>query len=243
MSSHPFVHKARTGLAVLGAAALLVGGADLSAQAAKQVKPVLLGHKNKAVKTTKLSSKKGPALSLKAAKGPALAVNSPDLVQNLNADMVDGKDASTLVPTTTRYVVGAPHTAPGSYFFQTTLQPGTYQIGFHGSFQANSGAVSFGATCLVADTQVLTPPLRPELLFVADGITQDSVPTITQDSGSFVFTAPTNVVYGCQLAGDATFGSAWVLTVQPVPNSATGTGTPSTLLRQQASKLVSQLRD
>ncbi len=243
MPSQPVLQRARTGLAVIGAAALLIGGIDVAAEGAKGVKPLLLGGKNKAAKTTKVSSKKGPALSLKAKKGPALAVNSTDLVKNLNADTVDGKDASTLVPTTTRYVVGAPHTVPGSYFFQITLQPGTYQLAFHGSFQETTpGGPGFSAICLVADPAVLTPPVQPELIYLADIAEETSAPTLTQDAGSFTFTQPATLDYGCQLTGDATFGSAWVFTVQPVPNYANGSGAPTVFIRQGgAAKMLRQL--
>ena len=68
---------------------------------------LLLGHSNKAHKSTKLTSKgKGPALSLKSKKGPAAAfrggsgqppftVGSSQEVPSLNADLLDGLDASS----------------------------------------------------------------------------------------------------------------------------------------------------
>jgi hypothetical protein len=240
-SSHRLLHRARTGLAVLGAAALIVAGVDLGAQAAQQAAPLLLGKSNKAGKVTKLTSKKGPALSLKSKKGPALAVNSSDLVAHLNADMVDGKSAGEIVPGTTQYLAGAPHVGPGSYIFQTTLQPGTYQMGMHASFQADSGGTGFDATCVVLDPAVLTPPLKPELVFLADAVDETSAPWLTTDASLVTLTAPTTIDYGCLLDGDATFGRGFVLTVTPVPNLATGTGTPTALSRTEAERLVQQL--
>ena len=68
---------------------------------------LLLGHANKAHKTTKLTSKgNGPALSLKSKKGPAAAfrggsgqppftVAGSDKVPGLNADLLDGLDSSS----------------------------------------------------------------------------------------------------------------------------------------------------
>lgn len=241
MSSHRLLHRARTGLAVIGAAALLVAGVDLGAQAAQQAKPLLLGKSNKAGKVTKLTSKKGPALSLKSKKGPALAVNSSDLVAHLNADLVDGKSANEIVPGTTQYLAGAPHVGPGSYIFQTTLQPGTYQMSMHASFQEDSGGAGFSATCLVLDPAVLTPPLKPELIFLADAIDETSIPTLVQDASLVTFTTATTIDYGCLLSGDATFGRGFVLAVTPVPNLATGTGTPTSLSRTQADRLLRQL--
>ena len=46
----------------------------------------------------------GPALRLKVGRGTPLAVNSSSKVDNLNADRVDGKDSSSLMPAQT-YVV------------------------------------------------------------------------------------------------------------------------------------------
>jgi hypothetical protein len=241
MSSHPLVHRARTGLAVLGAAALLVAGVEVASQAAQEAKPLLLGKHNKADKTTKLSAKKGPALSLKSKNGPALAVNSSDLVAHLNADMVDGKDASALVPGTTQYLAGAPHVGPGSYLFSTVLQPGTYQMGMHATFQADAGGTGFTAQCLVLDPALLTPPLKPELIFLADAVTEESAPTVTEDASLVTFTVPTTIYYGCQLQGDATFGRGFVLSVVPVASLATGAGTPVSLSRPEAQRLLQGL--
>jgi hypothetical protein len=67
---------------------------------------LLLGHHNKATKTTSLTSKgKGPALSVKAKRGPAASfrggsgqppftVGSSTKVPGLDADQLDGLDAS-----------------------------------------------------------------------------------------------------------------------------------------------------
>ena len=80
----------------LGDAAHAVGGPSL-----------LLGHANKAHKTTKLTSKgKGPALSLRSKKGPAASfrsgagqppftVGSSATVPGLDADLLDGLDSSS----------------------------------------------------------------------------------------------------------------------------------------------------
>lgn len=82
---------------VVAAAALLVGTGAFSAEAARSLKPVLLGVSNHAAKATKISTTKGPALVLKTRSGQApLKVTSDKLVRNLNADTVDGKSASDL---------------------------------------------------------------------------------------------------------------------------------------------------
>jgi hypothetical protein len=83
---------------------------------------LLLGHSNKTHKTTKLTSKgKGAALSLKSKKGPAAAfragsgqppftVDSSTKVPGLDADLLDGLDASAFAPAnpSTSAVVSGP---------------------------------------------------------------------------------------------------------------------------------------
>jgi hypothetical protein len=58
---------------------------------------LVLGHKNKASHTTVLTSKHGPALSLKAPHGtPPFAVASTTRVKHLNASLLNGKSATAL---------------------------------------------------------------------------------------------------------------------------------------------------
>src|ERR1043165_7103124 len=81
----------RAVLTTVAAAAVLVGGADLTAYAATG-NAFILGHSNSAGGTTSLKNTgRGPALSLNNIKSaPPLVVNSRKVVKNLNADTVDG---------------------------------------------------------------------------------------------------------------------------------------------------------
>ena len=64
-----------------------------------------LGKKNTASAVSKLiKSGAGPALRLSVGSGPPLSVNSDRRVDNLNADKIDGKDSTQLMPAQT-YVV------------------------------------------------------------------------------------------------------------------------------------------
>ena len=70
--------------------------------------PLLLGHKNKAPRTTLLISKHGPALSLKAPSGqPPFAVSSSKQVTHLNASLLDGKAATALETRARIYTLNA----------------------------------------------------------------------------------------------------------------------------------------
>jgi len=98
----PFRRPSATLLVALLALVVALGDATYAAGGPS----LLLGHKNVAHKTTKLTSKgKGPALTLKSKKGPAVAlrggagqppftVGSNAVVPGLNADLLDGLDAT-----------------------------------------------------------------------------------------------------------------------------------------------------
>ena len=56
-----------------------------------------LGHKNVTSKVSKLIKRgAGPALDLRVGSGPPMKVNSSEKVANLNADKLDGKDATQI---------------------------------------------------------------------------------------------------------------------------------------------------
>jgi hypothetical protein len=75
--------------------ALIFGVASMALGA--NGKPFLLGKKNVATAVSTLVKKgAGPALNLKVASGPPLAVSSSETVTNLNADKVDGKDVAAI---------------------------------------------------------------------------------------------------------------------------------------------------
>lgn len=98
---------------VLLAATVLVGGANLAAYAANG-RPLLLGQTNTETRTATVhNTGNGPALSLRSEAGaPSLAVSSTKKVGRLNADRVDGLNASDLQTVARRYAVptGGPHT-------------------------------------------------------------------------------------------------------------------------------------
>jgi hypothetical protein len=88
--------RIRTGMAAIGAAAVLVAGLG-AVSYANNGDALLLGKGNKATKSTKITNKKsGPVLKLKTKSGPALSVNTSDLIANLNADLLDGKSVEVI---------------------------------------------------------------------------------------------------------------------------------------------------
>ncbi|HWJ11131.1 MAG TPA: hypothetical protein VNS46_17260 [Nocardioides sp.] len=134
--------KITTFLTVLGAVTVLVLAANTAAIAATG-KGFLLGKSNSADRLTSLTrTTPGPVLAVKSKNSTAapLVVNGKGRVTNLNADKVDGKDASVLGTRALvwTYVGNSPqqsgHTytlanvPAGTYFFnyEVWLGPGSY---------------------------------------------------------------------------------------------------------------------
>jgi len=90
-----FLHSRTT--AIILAAGVLVGGANIAVYAANG-KPLLLGRINKETKPAVLKNTgPGPALKIKTrASAPPLSVSSSKKVTNLNADKLDGFDSKSL---------------------------------------------------------------------------------------------------------------------------------------------------
>ncbi len=116
--------------AILVAAGLLVGGANLAAYAANG-RPLLLGKINKETRSaTVKNTGAGPALKLKTRRSaPPLAVNSSKKVTRLNADKLDGLNAKAL-QTHSRIYSLPPQAGVSDFAFDMGLAPGVYQVSF-----------------------------------------------------------------------------------------------------------------
>lgn len=125
-------------LALAGLLVLAVNPAGVSAAA----KNLVLGRSNSESRTTTLTNTgKGPALSLRAKPGKAaLKVSSTAKVARLNADLVDGVDASALGTSATVYTMplGAPTTSIG---YLIPLDPGHYQVSYSAALQGATNGV------------------------------------------------------------------------------------------------------
>lgn len=193
------VQRARSGLAVLGAVALLVGGVNAVTHAADAADALVLGKKNTAEKSTTLKNKgKGPALKLKAKKGPALSVNTEDLVKNLNAEMVGGLTASQLSPVARIYTLPSGPTVDEGYNIQQfRLPPGTYELDLNSlTYTDNS---DYAVSCLVADASYFLVSPAPSKLYAGFTSTDESVDTLVSAARVITLAAPTTLAYGCVL--------------------------------------------
>jgi hypothetical protein len=122
------------------AAAVLVGGANLTAYAVNG-HPLLIGKSNSETSTlTLVNNGKGPALRLKSGKTSApLAVNTSKRVRSLNADQVDGKSAKALETHPVTYTIPGATTMPFS-FQLNGLPAGSYIGSFN--IAATTGSTS-----------------------------------------------------------------------------------------------------
>ncbi|WP_205472290.1 hypothetical protein [Nocardioides sp. SYSU D00038] len=140
----------RTGLAVLGAATVLVAGVDAVAWAATGRGLVVGGTTTVRGTTTIKNTGPGPALRLKSRRSaPSLKVSSNRLVPRLNADRVDGRHAQELEPVTRRIVLAeGGESFVDEKWMRATLPAGTYQLTGTGGMVVES-ANSW--TCVVGD--------------------------------------------------------------------------------------------
>ncbi len=118
-------------MAVLLAAVVLIGGANLAAYAANG-KPLLLGKSNVESKRSIIKNKgSGPALHLQTKAGqPPLAVNRTTKVKKLNADLLDGVDAADLESRAYVYDLPSATAAPSREISFPGLPPGLYLMNY-----------------------------------------------------------------------------------------------------------------
>jgi hypothetical protein len=197
------MQKLKSGLVALTVGIVLLTALDWAASAATG-RSFVLGRWNQADHTTTLkNTAKGPALDLRAKKGPALKVNNSNRIKKLNADKLDGLSgesykanrntiyAWSVASHTGGFTQALPPQAPGSYLVSFSVQlngaagdPGNPNvINCHIVQSGISGAVVFTKSVL-ADTQVTsvgTPPAlngtSPLIVTAGDSLALDCTMT------------------------------------------------------------------
>lgn len=174
-TARPPLQRVRTALAVVGAAALLVAGADAVSYAATG-DSLLLGKANKTTRTTTVQNTgSGPALTLRTRKNaPPLAVSSTKLVKKLNADSLDGLSAEAVAPLVSRGTIMAPgQTFAAAGLRSFTMPAGTYRVTLFGAITTETATDTW--LCLVADYQKLTANDPTAYLAVTTGEGNDAL--------------------------------------------------------------------
>jgi hypothetical protein len=168
-------------IATVSAAALLVVGFDYTTYAVTGGS-LLLGRANHADRLTTLARHGGgAALSLKSSgqKSPSLRVSSSARVPRLNADLLDGMQASALATRAVSYRAGARgDVISGTGLWRVGVKPGVYQVSFKAFLVPD--AVAPGSTidviCGVADLNTIGPRTR---VYTADSATySNQFPTL-----------------------------------------------------------------
>lgn len=148
------MHRFRTLLTVIGAVAVLVLAGNTVAYAATGGK-FFLGKTNKASKQSVLKrTTSGPALKLttKSPNNAPLTTNGRGKVGNLNADLLDGLDSSSLMTGTYSFTKSVSPDAP-SVEFQIPLPEGSYVVGYSGTLVGGgSDAANARAYCFLTRT-------------------------------------------------------------------------------------------
>ncbi len=236
-----------TAVATMSAAALVVVGLDYTTYAVTG-NSLLLGRTNHADSRTAIVRKgSGVALSLTSRRGsPSLRVSSSARVHRLNADLLDGRDASDLATRAVSYRAGKRgDVVPGAGFWSVDVSPGVYQVSFKAFVVPD--AVPQGETvdviCGVADLNTLGPNTR---VYTADSATySNGFPTLMSGAGTvrigehadpgIVCTTSTNGDFTLFKAVTASFTHVDHRTVQtatPVPNPQPRASRPFALLHR-----------
>lgn len=180
----------RTLVATVAAAAVLVGGANLTSYAATG-RPLVLGKANTANRPTSLTNTgAGPALVLGTRpKAPPLRVTSSTVVPRLNADRVDGKHAADLATKAWYGVLdGFNSDAQGALQLRLPQAPaGSYLLSYSVTFQQSEETDRY---CLVFNSV--------SGAFAAYGATRVSG-IYPQVSGTAVVSNPRDWVLFCQV--------------------------------------------
>ncbi|WP_193607595.1 hypothetical protein [Nocardioides lijunqiniae] len=175
-------------LVLLVTAALLVLGFDLATYASNG-DSLLLGRLNKAGKVTTIKrTSGGPVLALKGRPGaPPMTVSSTKKVARLNADLVDGFDASALQTRVTTYTM-APLPAGDFLRWNLPLAPGTYLTSWSAQLNGSTGQI----VCGFADPSFADVPAAQ--MIAASGFTLDAL----SGSGVITTTAAKPFDFFCQ---------------------------------------------
>ena len=222
-----------TAVATVSAAALLVVGFDYTTYAVTG-DSLLLGRTNHAGSpTTIVRHGRGVALSLESSghRFPSLRVSSSARVPRLNADLLDGSNASDLATHAVSYRAGKRgDVVAGIGLWRVKVAPGAYQVSFKAFVVPDAVAPgeSVDVICGVADLKTIGPNTT---VYTADSATYtNGFPTLMSGSDTvritknatpgIVCTTSTNTNFTLFKAITASFtgvDSRTVKTATPVP--------------------------
>jgi hypothetical protein len=210
--------------AVILAAGVLVGGANVAAYAANG-HPFLLGKINKETKSATLKNTgNGPAVKFKTKPAaPPFAVSSTTKVAKLNADQLDGLDSTAFANhvLATKCSIGAlvgtnVNVCPTSAFTPTVPSVAIVEFGVDAALSSAPGSLWAQAN-VSADNGAAWAPGTPSW-FTADGVTTTSQLAGVSNSSYVTLTPGTTYRFGIRIQNvPAVTGGDGKLTVLIVP--------------------------
>ena len=181
-------------LTIVAAGVILLAGSSLGSYAANGG-PLLVGKSNKASKTTKLKTSKGPALNLRSKPGTApLAVSNETVVGHLNSDLVDGLDGAALRNRTYVFTLSGSYTTTDTAFDLPGLPAGKYLASFAVGADFTVPVDGFG--CFFTDGHVST--------FTVASVYQNGTTKAWASATGYVDTTAGPVKLVCEKTGGGT---------------------------------------
>jgi len=196
------MQRIKSALTALAVGIVLLAALDWAAAAATGG-ATILGHWNQADNTTTIkNTKKGPALDLRATKGPALAVNNSKRIKKLNADQLDGMDGSDFK--TNRNVTfqwSATNHTGGFSQALAAQEPGSYLITY--SVQLNGAAGDPGnpnvINCRVVQSGLSGTVAFDKAIVGETTVTSVGTPPALSGSGPVLLVAGDSLRVGCTM--------------------------------------------
>lgn len=200
------MQRLKSALTALAVGIVLLTALDFAASAATG-RGMILGKWNQADNTTIVkNTKKGPALDLRAKKGPALAVNNSKRVKKLNADMVDGLSAADLK--TNRNTIfqwsAASHT--GGFSQAIPAQPvGSYVVTYSAQLTGAAGTTANPNTiaCRVVQSMVSGATVIDKAIVGETTMTSVGSPPALSGSGAVILGTGDALRFSCSMSQGA----------------------------------------
>jgi hypothetical protein len=196
------MQRLKSALTALAVGLVLLTALDYAASAATG-RSMVLGHWNQADhKTVLKNTKQGVALDLRTKNGPVLKVNNSKRIKKLNADRVDGLNASQLRASrqniylwgtashTGGFSQAVPAQAPGSYLMSYSIQ----LVGAAGTV-ANPNTIA----CRVVVATLVGTQLVTKAIVGETTVTSVGTPPSLSGSGAVILTAGDQLRFGCSM--------------------------------------------
>ena len=197
------MQRLKSAITALAVGIVLLAALDWAAAAATG-RATILGTWNQADHTTTMkNTQKGPALDLRANKGPALAVNNSKRIKKLNADELDGMNASDLAASKQSvYIYGATGRVGGFTQALPVQEPGSYLVAFSAQFVGAAGSLANPntVTCHIVVSELSGTTLITKGIVAEGQVASIESPPAVSGTGSVVLGASDSISLQCTMS-------------------------------------------